>query len=338
MKTSPRIPIFVSLDLGSPELCGTLWSETLRAKDIFSFEYEEAWLTRTGAMPLDPGLQLFRGSQYTQASNFGIFLDSTPDRWGRFLIRRREALKAREEGRPAQNLRETDFLLGVHDAYRMGALRFQTDRLGPFLDDDSRLAAPPWASLRELEFASLEIEKSDASENAEYAKWLRMLLAPGGSLGGARPKASVIDEKGALWIAKFPGSLDTHDMGAWEMLVHDLALKCGLNVPIAHAETLTTSYHTFLVKRFDRDTDGKRIFFMSAMTALERRDGDDASSGASYLEIAEHFRWKSGEAQKRIEEIQAVVAEWRQVAKSFALPRQEIESMARAFRLAHCSF
>lgn len=287
MKGAFRSPIFVTLDLDAPERCGTLWIENLRGKEIFSFEYAAAWLANDKRLLLDPSLKLYGGPQYTQSANFGIFLDSAPDRWGRFLIKRREALEARKQDRPPRILKETDYLLGVHDLYRLGALRFQTKHDGPYLDNDQNLAAPPWTALRDLEFASMEIEKSNATESTEFEKWLKMLIAPGGSLGGARPKASVVDETGGLWIAKFPGRSDGEDVGAWEMVVHQLGQRAGIRLPEARLGAFSSARHTFLVKRFDRDRQGKRLFFMSAMTALGRTDGDDASSGVSYLHLAE---------------------------------------------------
>jgi serine/threonine-protein kinase HipA len=287
MSTGKRTPIFVSLDLGSPELCGTLWVEQNRGKEIFSFEYSQSWLKIENRLLLDPSLGLHQGPQYTQGLNFGIFLDSAPDRWGRFLIKRREAVNAREQKRPIQPLKETDYLLGVHDTYRVGALRFQKELNGRFLDHNNDLAAPPITSLRKLEHASLQIEKDDAEQSKEYTKWLKMLIAPGGSLGGARPKASVVDETGALWLAKFPSRTDSFNVGAWEMVVHELGMACDIQLPEARIEKFSSRHHTFLVKRFDRTAEGNRIFFMSAMTALGKNDGDDATTGVSYLHLAE---------------------------------------------------
>ena len=169
------------------------------------------------------------GPQYPAQSrnNFGIFLDSSPDRWGRLLMQRRENLRARQEGRKPRRLTDWDYLLGVHDETRLGALRFRPPEGGEFLDSDRRLAAPPITSVRELQAASRGFERHiDEEDNPEYARWLNQLLAPGSSLGGARPKASVRDEKGALCIAKFPSRTDTRDMAAWEMLAHRLGEKC----------------------------------------------------------------------------------------------------------------
>jgi serine/threonine-protein kinase HipA len=156
---------------------------------------------------------------------------------------------------------------------------------GDFLDNQHGTAAPPFVQLRELEAASLALEHDEDNTTAAGDDWLRMLIAPGGSLGGARPKASVVDPNGHLWIAKFPSVRDEHDVGAWELVVQTLAKGCGLAVPESLARQFASPHHTFLVKRFDRTSEG-RLHFASAMTLTGHQDGDDASTGASYLEIA----------------------------------------------------
>ena len=149
------------------------------------------------AQHLDPDLQLYSGQQYTKKDkkNFGIFLDSSPDRWGRLLMKRREAFTAKIEKREINNLFESDFLLGVYDGHRMGALRFKLDEAGQFLDDNKKFASPPWTSLKELEHASLHLEKDGVIYDHNYKKWLEMIIASGSSLGGARPKAGFVDNK-----------------------------------------------------------------------------------------------------------------------------------------------
>lgn len=267
-------------------LIGVLKASTVRGKEVFSFEYDDEWLNANYPIALDPALQLLSGRHYAplQQSNFGVFLDSSPDRWGRFLMNRREALLARQEGRSEKKLLESDYLLGVHDEHRMGAVRYRVTLDGPFLNNQKAFASPPMASLRELEQASLELEDRDSETKKKYQQWLNMLIAPGGSLGGARPKASVIDENNDLWIAKFPSRMDDFDVGAWEMLAYRLGLQAGLVLPEARLMRFKSTHHTFLTKRFDR-RKGRRIHFASAMTLLQRQDGDDASVGASYLEL-----------------------------------------------------
>lgn len=295
--------------LAQPTLIGILYATSARGKEIFSFEYDHDWLRENYAQTLDPSLQQFRGLQYapTKQENFGVFLDSSPDRWGRFLMKRREAQLAREEKRDERKLMESDYLLGVYDEHRIGALRFRTNPRGPFLDNNKELASPPWTSLRELEQASFEIEKDDAEKNPNYSKWLKMLIAPGGSLGGARPKAGVIDKHNHLWIAKFPSNNDEYDIGAWEMVAYQLAKRAGIIMPEAKIEKFNSRHHTFLSKRFDRTSKGERVHFASAMTLLQRSDGDDASKGASYLELAEFITRQGAIPDQDLEQL------WRRI-------------------------
>lgn len=202
-----------------------------------------------------------------------------------------------------------NFLLGVYDATRMGALRFSVSEDGPFLSNDQGLATPPWTTLRKLESASYAFEKND---DKLEEKWLRQLVAPGSSLGGARPKASVLAPDGSLWIAKFPSKNDEINVGAWEMVVHDLAVQCNLNVPEAKLENFSKNGSTFLTKRFDREGD-KRIHFASAMTLLGKKDGADASDGSGYLDIASFIRKYGGMAKRDLQEL------WRRIVFSMAV-------------------
>jgi serine/threonine-protein kinase HipA len=216
-----------------------------------------------------------------------VFADASPDRWGRLLMQRRlERRKRAGEVAARARLYESDYLLGVHDAFRAGALRLRLDDRGDFMDNQHGTAAPPFVQLRELEAASLALERDEKNTAAAGNEWLGMLIAPGGSLGGARPKATVVDPQGHLWIAKFPSVRDEHDMGAWELVVQTLARGCGLRVPESLAQRFANPHHSFLVKRFDRTAQARRLHFASAMTLTGRQDGDDASTGASYLEIA----------------------------------------------------
>lgn len=258
---------------------GALHATPTRGKEVFSFEYDPAWLDASHAKALDPALRLSPGPQFLSEGreNFGLFLDSSPDRWGRVLMQRREAQLAREEGRKARRLLELDYLLGVYDGHRLGALRYRLEG-GPFLDDDSKLASPPWTSLRALEQASLHLERDETGEDPRHAEWLRLLIAPGRSLGGARPKASVVDEHGQLWIAKFPSASDEHDVGAWESVVAALANRAGVDTAEHRRHQFGSRHHTFLAKRFDRTKAGSRCHFASAMTLLEGGDGERGAS------------------------------------------------------------
>ena len=248
---------------------GKLYSELLRGKEVFSFEYQKQWLASGFAQSLDPDLQLYSGPQYLsdEKPNFGLFLDSSPDRWGQLLMRRREAA----------------------------------------------LAAPPWASLRELQEVSLKLEQEDAASDPEYLEWLNLLIAPGSSLGGARPKASILDPAGHLWIAKFPSRNDLRDIGAWEKVAYDLALRCGINIAEAEVQKFTGPHHTFLTKRFDRTSSNQRIHFASAMTLLGHTDGYGSTEGASYLELAEFLMSDGAEVDKDLEEL------WRRIVFSICI-------------------
>jgi len=278
--------------LGGPSRLGTLHARAGGGREVFAFEYLPEALTRPelAGVRLDPRLNAFAGPQHVPRghANFGVFADASPDRWGRLLMQRRlDRLKRAGIVDPRYRLHESDYLLGVHDAYRSGALRVKLQEAGPFLDNQHDAAAPPFVRLRELEAASRALEDDTLPDDAPGVDaWLRMLIAPGGSLGGARPKASVADDRHHPWIAKFPSIKDSHDVGAWELVVNSLAAACGLSVPPARAQKFASDRHTFMVKRFDRTAEGGRLHFASAMTLTDHQDGDDASSGASYLEIA----------------------------------------------------
>ncbi|HAL32171.1 MAG TPA: toxin HipA [Lachnospiraceae bacterium] len=287
MEKEKNIYVFADFLSFHNEFLGTVHVSQTKGREFYSFEYDEQWLAKD-AMLLDPDLQWYRGRQYISDNKqvFGFLSDSAPDRWGRRLMNRREELRAKKGGEKPVKLMESDYLLGVFDESRMGGLRFKTDPDGEYVSNDTDFATPPWTSLRELEQAATEFEKNETSDN-DF--WLKQLLAPGSSLGGARPKASVLAPDGSMWIAKFPSKHDEFDSGAWEMVVHELALLCGINVPEARAEVFSSLGTTFLVKRFDR-AGKERIHFSSAMTMLGKSDGADATDGSSYLEIVSFLK------------------------------------------------
>lgn len=307
-------------NLHGPKLIGTLFSGSLKNKEIFSFEYNPAWLKENPISFFDPDLQFYSGRQFLEQDKtlFGVFTDSCPDRWGRVLMTRREAILAKEEGREKKKLTESDYLLGIQDELRTGALRFKTSEDGYFLADDKEHIIPVWTSIRELEDAAFRFDAGDGTDE-EIKQWLKLLLQPGSSLGGARPKATVRAPDGSLWIAKFPSKHDSIDTGAWEMVVHELAVMCGLNVPQAKCERFSKNGHTFLVKRFDRVGKGSadaipaRIHFVSAMTVLGKKDGDGADSGVSYLDIAQAIRQNSVTPKKDLQEM------WKRIVFSIAV-------------------
>jgi serine/threonine-protein kinase HipA len=297
-----------------PVLMGILTSVHSRGKEIFSFEYSSEWLKRGYGHQLDPDLQFYGGRQYIADAkpNFGLFLDSSPDRWGRVLMKRRESILARKEERKPVTLFESDFLLGVYDEHRIGALRFKLDPAGEFVSSQQNLAAPPSTSLRELEQASLQLEKDDYDDD-EALKWLNMLMAPGSSLGGARPKASVKDEKGNLWIAKFPSNADENDVGAWEAVAMEIAARSDVNVGPYLARKFSSKYHSFLSQRFDRTSGGRRIHFASAMTLLGHSDGADSTTGASYLELVSFITQHGVHVKEDLEEL------WRRIVLNICI-------------------
>ncbi len=309
----------------SPVLLGKLNVGVIRGGETYSFEYDKDWLVKNRLkINLDPELLPFVGRQFPENKNiFGIFADSSPDRWGRILMNKREYILAEREGRKPTKLLDSDYLLGVYDETRMGGIRLKLDVDGPFLSDDKETAVPPWASLRTLEEASRHFEKD---ENAVDDKWLKRLIKPGSSLGGARPKATVVDSKGWLWIAKFPSKNDDNDTGAWEKTVHDLAEMCGLNVPESKLEKFSKLGSTFLVKRFDRN-ENKRIHFASAMTLLGKKDGASAGDGTSYLDIAGFIKAYGANPKKDLLEL------WKRILFNMAVSNTDDHLRNHAFIL-----
>lgn len=302
---SRELEVWLDCDLCPMQRLGTLAHDRGQVR----FHYEKAWLSQQDiAFAIDPQLSLDAGPFFPkpEAGNFGIFLDSSPDRWGQTLMRRREALQARDERRVARTLYSWDFLLGVQDATRQGALRFRFKDTEAFLADEA-LAAPPVTSLAELANIAGELTRRDIDDLDQLRRWLAVLVAPGASLGGARPKANFRDKDGSLWIAKFPAHDDDRDTGAWEGVAWWLARQAGIDMPEARVVQLGRSgYHTFCVRRFDRaaGTDapgGRRRFHASAMTLL----GKDTSEGTSYLELAEFLarRGDPGHLQADLEQL-----------------------------------
>lgn len=239
-------------------------------------------------------------------------------------MQRREALEASGEGRKPRRLSELDYLLGVFDEARMGALRFSLKDDGNYLSNNKSYATPPWLQLRALEAASIGFETEEGRLSED---WLNLLLAPGSSLGGTRPKASVQAPGGTLWIAKFPSRHDDYNSGAWEKVVHELARLCLLDVPSSKLETFSDFGSTFLVKRFDRDGK-RRIHFSSAMSFLSKEDGVAAGDGASYLDIAEFIRSYGSSPKNDLKEL------WRRIVFSMAVSNTDDHLRNHGFILA----
>jgi serine/threonine-protein kinase HipA len=266
-------------ELGSRRRIGVLARERSGAQSVISFAYEPDWVADPAGFPIDPSLPLFEGEQYPSALP-GVLADAAPDRWGRTLLERREALAARREQRSRRYLDEWDFLVGVSDGERMGALRLARPDGGGFVADEG-LPVPPVTRLRELEELAREAEEGRLPAGDEEQRWIAMLLAPGSSLGGARPKASFRAEDGTLWIAKFPSREDREDVAAWEYVLCRLAARAGIHTPTAKLLRLGSLHGTFCSRRFDRGESGRRLY-ASAMTLTGGRDHADAS----YLDLA----------------------------------------------------
>lgn len=276
------------MGMSQSELLGVLSAHQAKGRKAFSFEYDKNWLKTKEHRLIDPDIQFYSGQQFpNNKENFGIFLDSMPDTWGRTLMKRREAQLAREKGEKAKTLYDIDFLLGVYDETRMGAFRFKTDPEGDFLDNDIEKSTPPWSTVRELQQAVVHYEND--TENEAINKWLKVLIAPGSSLGGARPKANILDERKQLWIAKFPSKNDTVDKAAWEFLTYKLAINAGVEMAECRLEKVGGNHHTFFTKRFDRKGQD-RIHFSSAMTMTGNNEDTIKENPASYLDIVEFIQ------------------------------------------------
>jgi len=299
------------LDMEQPRRIGILSAHRAKGRKAFGFEYDTDWLRSKKPMLLDPDMGWFSGPQFPNGKDiFGIFLDSMPDRWGRTLMQRRAAQLAKEAGRPIPTLYDIDFLLGVQDESRMGALRFKLEPDGPFLAAEATAPIPPISSLRELQQAAAAVE-SDADSKA-IKKWLAILVAPGSSLGGTRPKANVLDERGHPWIAKFPAQHDAGDKGAWEFLLYQLALQAGISMSESRLLKVSGKHHTFLTKRFDR-LSGQRIHFSSAMTMTGNTEETLKKQPASYLDVAEFIRFSGAAVKPDLQQL------WRRIVFNIAV-------------------
>ncbi|MBA4257803.1 MAG: toxin HipA [Chitinophaga sp.] len=289
---------------------GMLTAQQARGKTAFSCLYDPEWLSQKEQFLLDPDIEWFQGQQHPIGKeNFGVILDSMPDTWGRTLMKRRAAQEAFENGNTKTNLYEIDFLLGVHDESRMGALRFKLSQDGPFLNN-SKLSIPHWAKIKELQHAAHEIELNDDEDEVKH--WLDILIAPGSSLGGARPKANILDEEKHPWIAKFPSNTDNTDKAAWEYLAYQLAIDAGINMSLSKLEKITGKFHTFFTKRFDR-VDGERIHFASAMTMTGNNEDTIRDKAGSYLEIAEFIQFHGSNISADLEQL------WRRIIFNIAI-------------------
>lgn len=305
-----RLFVYADFDwLDIPMLVGELSFDSVRGNETYSFSYDKEWLAKYGDVFLSEDLQNFPGVQYTRPERdiFSCFSDALPDRWGRTLLNRREQIAAADEKRPVKRLTSFDYLMGIDDASRMGGFRFTRTKGGKFINVDPNLRVPPLTSVRELIHAAHEIEESEEKQQLPAKKWLVQLLHPGTSLGGARPKATVVDEDGKLTVAKFPSRKDDYDVALWEHFCHVMGSKAGLNVAdtrIINGE----NHHVLLSKRFDRNGEGKRIHFASALTLLGLEDGDNASTGFGYSDIVDFIIQHGSNIEQNLEELYKRVA------------------------------
>ncbi|MCI9608464.1 MAG: type II toxin-antitoxin system HipA family toxin [Muribaculaceae bacterium] len=295
--------------LDKPTLIGELSFDSVRGNETYSFSYDKGWLAKYGDIFLSEDMQNFPGVQYTRPERdiFACFSDALPDRWGRTLLNRREQIAAADEKRPVRRLTSFDYLMGIDDASRMGGFRFAKTKGGEFINADPNMRVPPLASVRELMHAAHEIEASEEKQQLPAKKWLVQLIHPGTSLGGARPKATVVDEDGKLTVAKFPSRKDDYDVALWEHLCHIMGLKAGLNV--AKTKIINgQNHHVLLSQRFDRNDGGKRIHFASALTLLGLEDGDNASTGFGYPDIVDFIVQHGSNVVHDLEELYRRVA------------------------------
>lgn len=306
-----KLLVYADFDwLKEPALMGELSYESLRGEDSYGFSFDEEWLRRAGELFLSADLNNYPGVQYTAAGCdiFGCFSDALPDRWGRTLLNRREQLLAQEEGRPLRRLSSFDYLLGIDDYSRMGGFRFKERADADFINSTPTLRVPPLANIRDLEFAARQIEQSEQQNELPDKKWIAQLIQPGSSLGGARPKASVIDTDGLLCVAKFPSHQDDYDAELWEHLSHMLAKRAGISVAETRVQQTSDRRHTLISQRFDRTKSGKRIHFASAMTLLGLHDGDNATNGYGYLDIVDFIIRYGADVDNNLRELYRRVA------------------------------
>ena len=306
-----KLYVYADFDwLKDPELIGQIGYEFVRGAQSFSFKFDDEWLVNHSNLSLSADLNNYPGMQYNTNNKglFGCFTDVLPDRWGRTLLKRKEQIAAQEENRQVRTLSDFDYLVGVDDFSRLGAFRFKKDKEGAFINTDSNLRVPPVENLRELAFACNEIEKTEANHLLPDKKWLMQLIKPGSSLGGARPKATVVDDSNTLYVAKFPSRNDDYDVALWEHFCHLLAQKAGINSALTKTVSLGGNYHTLLSRRFDRNTLGKRIHFASAMSLLGLSDGDNAQTGNGYLDIVDFIVQECADVESNLKELYRRVA------------------------------
>ena len=296
--------------LEKAEQIGVLSYDRVRGNDHFVFEFSPDWLKRHGGLVLSGDVMNVRGMQHPRlkSSVFGFVKDSFPDRWGRLLMDRRERLAAMEANRPQRKLSNYDYLVGIEDFTRMGGIRYKTDDSKSFINETSKFAVPPIESLRALCDACHEIESAEERGESPEQRWLDQLVDPGSSLGGARPKANVLDTDGQLFIAKFPSKRDLEDTELIEHFSHILARKAGINAAKTRVVPISKGRHLLLSERFDRNCEGCRRHFASAMSLLGLEDGCGASTGHGYLDIVDFIVQSCADVKRNLRELYRRVA------------------------------
>lgn len=313
-----HVPVYVDLD-GEPHLVGRLWAHVRRDRESATFEYDPSWLEHRSRFSLDPALSLGAGAYHTPAGKalFGALGDSAPDRWGRVLMRRAERRRAARERQTPRTLTEIDYLLMVDDEARQGALRFAAGEGEAFLATSGESRIPPLVDVHRLLTASDRVlAERDSDED------LQLLLAPGSSLGGARPKASVRD-RDHLAVAKFPREGDEVDVCLWEAVALTLAGRAGIKVPEWRIERVAER-NVLLLRRFDR-SGARRIPFLSAMSLL----GADDNETRSYLEIADALRQHGASPTEDLREL------WRRIVLNVLLSNSDDHLRNHAFLYTH---
>lgn len=306
-----RITVYADFDfLTSPQEIGILGYEHIRGKDHFVFEYSREWLKHYGGILLSGDLMNVPSLQHPRGNDnvFGFVKDSFPDRWGRLLLDRRERLMAQSEGRPKRALTNYDYLIGIEDFTRMGGIRYKREDSDDYINTGAKYLVPPIESLRALCDACHEIELAEERNELPEQRWLDQLIDPGTSLGGARPKANVVDTDGKLYVAKFPSKKDLDNTELFEHFSHRLAAKAGINVAKTRTIKISKDRDILLSERFDRTKDGKRIHFASAMSLLGLDDGAGSSTGNGYLDIVDFILQGCTDVRQNLRELYRRVA------------------------------
>ena len=306
-----KITVYADFDfLTSPQEIGTLGYERVRGKDHFVFEYSREWLRGHGGIVLSGDLMNVPSLQHPRGNDdiFGFVKDSFPDRWGRLLLDRRERLAAQSEGRQKRMLTNYDYLVGIEDFTRMGGIRYKSGDSENYINENTKYLVPPIESLHVLCDACHEIELAEERNELPEQRWLDQLIDPGTSLGGARPKANVVDGDGRLYVAKFPSKNDLENTELIEHFSHRLAAKAGINAAKTRTVRISKDRDLLLSERFDRTPDGKRIHFASAMSLLGLDDGAGSATGNGYLDIVDFILHGCTEVRQNLRELYRRVA------------------------------